>query len=150
MFVLKNNIEIIPRNFTFFLTVHFVWCIIYTYRLVGWLFDTEKRNEKRKGSVSGAFYLIHLFSLFRAPHSNTRRIDRCKGRAGLTACSFLLQNKEQSPVLRIPFFPNIIPEIEVNFWCQTTCHFIGISGFGVDVPIWLIIQLIGMVCNVKD
>lgn len=91
MFVLKNKIEIIPRNFTFFLTVHFVWCIIYTYRLVGWLFDTEKRNEKRKGSVSGAFYLIHLFSLFRAPHSNTRRIDRCKGRAGLTACSFLCQ-----------------------------------------------------------
>ena len=31
-----------------------------------------KRNEKRKGSVSGAFYLIYLFSLFRAPHSNTR------------------------------------------------------------------------------
>lgn len=78
------------------LTIHFVWCIIYTIRLVGWLFDTEKRNEKRKGSVSGAFYLIHLFTLFRAPHSNTRRIDRCKGRAGLTACSFLLQNKEPS------------------------------------------------------
>ena len=47
-------------------------------------------------NVSGAFYLIHLFTLFRAPHSNTRRIDRCKGRAGLTACSFLLQNKEPS------------------------------------------------------
>lgn len=69
----RNNSNIFH---IFFLTVHFVWCIIYTYRLVGWLFDTEKRNEKRnekrKGSVSGAFYLIHLFSLFRAPHSNTR------------------------------------------------------------------------------
>lgn len=95
----KIILKLLQEISHFSLTIHFVWCIIYTIRLVGWLFDTEKRNEKGKGSVSGAFYLIYLFSLFRAPHLNTRRIDRCKGRAGLTACSFLLQNKEPSPVL---------------------------------------------------
>ena len=66
------------------------------------------------------------------------------------ACSFLLQDKEPSPVLRIPFFSNIIPEIEVNFWCQTTCCLARVHSFRVDVPVWLIIQLIGMVSNVKN
>lgn len=62
MFVLKNNIEIIPRNFTFILTAHFVWCIIYTYRLVGWLFDTKKEMKKERAVYPARFISI-IYSL---------------------------------------------------------------------------------------
>ena len=46
----------------FLLTAYSDWCIIYTYRSVRRLFDSKKGNEKRKGGVSGAFYLF--YSLF--------------------------------------------------------------------------------------
>lgn len=152
MFVLKNRIKTIPRNFTLFLDNSF-HIVYYIHIPIGWtVIRHRKQKWKRKGQcirrvLSHSFILSLSRAAFKhPPHRSVQGKSRSHG----LFFSFAKQGTVPCSILRIPFFPNIIPEIEVNFWCQTTCYLTRVHSFRVDVPVWLIIQLISMVSNVKN
>ena len=65
MFVLKNNIEIIPRYFTFILDSSF-HIVYYIHIPIGWMVVRSRKTKDHRRVYD------FIFSLFRAPHSNTR------------------------------------------------------------------------------
>lgn len=134
MFVLKNNIEIIPRNFTFILTAHFVWCIIYTYRLVGWLFDTKKEMKKERAVYPARFISI-IYSLsfarrIQTPAASIGAREEQVSRPALFFCKttdrplfysthsifFQYYSRNRSEFL----VPNYVP-LYRNIWLQSGC-----------------------------
>lgn len=127
--------------------------MVYYIHHTDWLdgCSIPKKEMKEERAVYPARFISFIYSLSFARRIQTpaHRSVQGKSRSHGLLFSFAKQGSVPCSILRIPFFPNIIPEIKVNFWRQTTCHFIGISGFRVDVPVWFIIQLIGVVCNVK-
>lgn len=126
--------------------------VYYIHIPIGWMVVRHQKEMKKERAVYPARFISFIYSLSFARRIQTpaASIGAREEQVSRPALFFCKQGTVPCSILRIPFFPNIIPKIEVNFWCQTTCHFIGISGFRVDVPVWFIIQLIGMVCNVKD
>ncbi len=111
------------------MTAHFKQCIIYTYRLVGRLFDTENRNEKRKGSVSGAFYLIYLLSLSFARRIQTPTVPSVQGKSRSHGLLFSFFAKRGTSPLFYPVLPCSMCDylLPPNFACTGVDHIIAQS-----------------------
>lgn len=62
MFVLKNKIESIPRNFTFFLdsTFHMVY---YIHIPIGWMVVRHQKEMKKERAVYPARFISFIYSL---------------------------------------------------------------------------------------